>query len=192
MEKNDYRKLKLLEALDRQEGTPSQRELAKKLQVSVGFVNAFLKRLVKKGYIKVTTIPKNRIRYLLTREGFIEKSRLTYKYIHNSYTYYRNACKRLEILFSDLNKQGVKRVAFFGFSEIAELAYLVLQETDILFSGMIDDELAGETFSGKVIHSINEIQDIKFDRLIITNFEKMQAVRCKLESRIADTTWVYL
>ncbi|MEQ1919371.1 MAG: hypothetical protein ABL955_09240, partial [Elusimicrobiota bacterium] len=36
-------------------------------------LKADLKRLARKGYIKITTIPRSRIKYLLTQQGFTEK-----------------------------------------------------------------------------------------------------------------------
>jgi DNA-binding MarR family transcriptional regulator len=48
--------------LDR-DGNSSQRELSQRLNISVGLVNAFLKRLVNKGYFKVRTMPRNRLKY---------------------------------------------------------------------------------------------------------------------------------
>ncbi len=77
------RELRLLTELER-DGTITQRSLATKLGVALGLTNLYLKRLARKGYIKITTIPFHittipfhRIRYLLTPQGFIEKSRLT-------------------------------------------------------------------------------------------------------------------
>jgi DNA-binding MarR family transcriptional regulator len=57
MDQDKLRTLKLLEAVDSSH-PPTQRELARDLNISLGLVNAFMKRLVKKGYFKITTIPK--------------------------------------------------------------------------------------------------------------------------------------
>ncbi|MDN5942376.1 MAG: winged helix-turn-helix transcriptional regulator [Nitrospira sp.] len=65
--------------LDR-DGGATQRVLATKLGVALGMTNLYLKRLARKGYIKVTTTPRSRIRYLLTPQGCTEKSRLTYRH----------------------------------------------------------------------------------------------------------------
>ena len=182
MKHDELRKLKLLETLGDPDGASSQRELAQKMRVSVGLMNAFLKKLAEKGYIKFTTIPKNRIRYLITPEGFIEKSRLTYKYILSSFRYYKNACSRLENLFLDFQRQGIKRVAFFGLSDISELAYLILKETNIYFVSLIDDEFAGKFFFNKVICNIEELKYIDCEVVLVTNFDKYQKVKVKLEN----------
>ncbi|MBW2133565.1 MAG: winged helix-turn-helix transcriptional regulator [Deltaproteobacteria bacterium] len=76
MDHRDLRTLKLLEEIEHNHA-PSQRDLAKKLNISLGLVNAFVKRLAHKGYFKISTIPKNRVMYILTPKGMAEKTRLT-------------------------------------------------------------------------------------------------------------------
>ena len=83
MEKEDLHILRLMGEIDR-DGDHSQRELSQRLDLSLGLVNTFLKRLVSKGYSKVTTLPKNRLKYFLTPEGIARKSKLTVEYLHYS------------------------------------------------------------------------------------------------------------
>jgi DNA-binding Lrp family transcriptional regulator len=56
MDAQDIRTLKILQELDTK-STPSQRYLSEKLNISLGLVNLFVKRLAQKGYFKITTIP---------------------------------------------------------------------------------------------------------------------------------------
>ena len=49
--------------------------------------------------MKASSIPRKRIRYILTPKGMAEKSRLTYRYIQFSYQYYREARQKLQKLF---------------------------------------------------------------------------------------------
>ena len=127
MDKQDIRTLRILEEIDRNQ-SPSQRELAKKLNISLGLVNSFVKRLSHKGYFKITSIPRNRISYMMTPKGFSEKTRLTCEYIQYSYQFYKEARSKLQRLFGEFSDQGVRRVVFYGRSDFAEIAYLpVLQ-----------------------------------------------------------------
>jgi len=57
METQDIRTLKILEEIE-SGSRLSQRYLAKQLDISLGLANSFLKRLAKKGYFKVKTVPK--------------------------------------------------------------------------------------------------------------------------------------
>jgi DNA-binding MarR family transcriptional regulator len=47
----------------------TQADLATQLDVAVGSVNWYLKRLVNKGYIKVKQMERRRLRYLLTPQA---------------------------------------------------------------------------------------------------------------------------
>jgi len=90
------RDLQLLNEVERNAAV-TQRSLARNLGVAVGLANLYLKRLVRKGHIKITTIPKHRIKYLLTPRGMAEKSRLTYLYMQYSLSYYRKMRERLNM-----------------------------------------------------------------------------------------------
>ena len=101
MDPKDIRTLKILEKVDN-DIVPSQRDLARDLNISLGLVNSFIKRLVKKGYFKARHIPKNRMRYFLTPKGASEKTRLTYEYIQYSYNFYKEARQKLRALYTCL------------------------------------------------------------------------------------------
>ena len=60
------------------DGARSQRRIAAELGIALGLVNAYLKRAVKKGLVKVGQAPARRYAYYLTPQGFSEKSRLTH------------------------------------------------------------------------------------------------------------------
>ena len=77
----------------------TQRTVATELGVALGLVNTYIKRCVKKGYIKVRQAPANRYAYYLTPAGFAEKSRLTAQYLSHSFTFFRRARQQcLEVL----------------------------------------------------------------------------------------------
>src|SRR5438445_12821261 len=82
--------LGLLESVER-DGAQSQRRLATELGIALGLVNAYLKRCVKKGYVKVSNVPSHRYAYYLTPQGFAEKSRLTVEYISYSFSFFRQS-----------------------------------------------------------------------------------------------------
>jgi len=52
MDTQDIRTLKLMEEIDK-DYTQSQRDLSNKLDISLGLVNSFVKRLASKGYFKI-------------------------------------------------------------------------------------------------------------------------------------------
>jgi len=179
MDNQDIRTLKILEKIDKGDA-PSQRELAKELNISLGLVNSFIKRLVKKGYFKITSIPKNRIKYIITPKGAAEKTRLTYRYIQYSYQFYREARKKLSNLFNDLESQGNRRIVLYGANDFSEIAYLSIQETHIKIVAVVDDEKIGDKFLGNKVIGSSKLDSLSFDRILISSLNSNEPVLEKI------------
>ena len=192
MDRKDIRTLKILEEIDN-DHTPSQRDLSKKLNISLGLVNSFVKRLTNKGYFKINNIPKNRVKYILTTKGAAEKTRLTYQYIQHSFEFYRNAREKLHKLFKYLMAQGVRRVVFYGTGDFAEIAFISLQETSIQMLAIVDDNNMGEKFLGGVVKDPDVLYSLSFDRILITSMiSKDKVLEKVLEQGIPQSKVVVL
>lgn len=165
------RDLLLLTELERGEAV-TQRSLATKLGVALGLTNLYLKRLARKGYIKITTIPPHRVRYLLTPQGFAEKSRLTYLYMQYSLAHYRDMRARLRDTLSRAAGNGVKRVVIYGTGELAELAYLSLREMDMTLIGFVDDGQR-EAFLSYPVWQPEALAGWEFDAVLLADMERM-------------------
>ena len=162
---------------------PSQRQLARQQDISLGLVNSFIKRLAHKGYFKVTHIPKNRVKYILTPKGMAEKSRLTYEYIKLSYVFFKDARKKMQKLLKDLESQGVKWVIFSGVTELAEIAHLSLQYTNIELAAVLDDLNVGKRFFDHKVQPANLLKSIGHDRIILTSTEPLDVIKNRLEEQ---------
>jgi DNA-binding MarR family transcriptional regulator len=173
MDLQGQRDLLLLNELER-DGGATQRTLAIKLDVALGLTNLYLKRLAHKGFIKITTIPRSRIRYLLTPQGLAEKSRLTYQYMQYSLSYYRNMRGQLKQMLSSFDGTNGQRVAIYGTNELAELAYLSLREMNIDCVGFIDGDLR-ESFLSCPVSSPDKLDQWHFDRVLIADIEHAAA-----------------
>ncbi len=165
--KDDEVTLRLLNEIS-QDTTLTQRKLSTRLGVALGLTNALIKRLVKKGYIKITTIPKNRIKYLITPKGIKEKTRLTYEYTMCSIHYLKNARENIVKSLLVLSKKGVKDVLFCGDGEMAELVHISLRECDMHLVGIIDDKKVSKSFHGHKISGFEDIDKFSFDAIILT------------------------
>ncbi len=192
MDYQDLRTLQLLEEIERS-STSSQRDLAKKLNISLGLVNSFIKRLAHKGYFKITTIPKNRVKYILTPKGAAEKTQLTYEYIQYSYRYFKEARQKLKQLFMSLEELGVCRIAFYGTGDFAEIAYISLKDTSLQLVLMIDGYHKGDKFFGQSIVSLEDVTPLDFDRILITAVEQRgQIYNMIVDAGIAEDKIVIL
>lgn len=171
MDSQDIRTLKILEEIDRDQ-TASQRSLARNLNVSLGLVNLFIKRLANKGYFKITNIPRNRVKYILTPKGAAEKTRLTYEFIKYSFRFYKTARKNLRDRLSSLESQGVRSIVFYGVGDLAEIAYISLQESEIELAAVVDRKEKGKSFFGITIVDPSRLGELEFDRVMLTRLER--------------------
>jgi DNA-binding MarR family transcriptional regulator len=179
MDAKDIRTLKILEEVER-EKSQSQRDLARELNISLGLVNSFIKRLAKKGFLKISTIPKNRIRYILTPKGAAEKSRLTYLYIQHSYKFYKEARQKLRDRYTDFEKIGIRRIVFYGASDLAEIAFVSLQETSLDLVAVVDDEKIGNRFMKHTVMDPGRLNTPIFDKILITSVNSKDAILQKI------------
>lgn len=174
-----YKSLLLLDEIAK--GSPlSQRDLSKRLNIALGLVNSYIKNLVSKGYITIKAIPPKRYAYYLTPRGFMEKTRLTYHHLQNYTNLYKNARRDFRKLFHEMFVQGIRKVVFAGVDEVAEIAYLSLQEVDIVLLGVIDDKRAGEVFFKMLVTPCNEIGRFDYDSVILTTFLERDGIYRRL------------
>ncbi len=97
-----------------------------------------------------------------------EKTRLTYAYVQLSYRFYRDARKKLLSVYQEFQMSNLHRVVFFGVGELAEIAYISFQESELEFVAISDFECVGEQFFGHQIICIEELRDIRYDALLLT------------------------
>ena len=169
------RDLLLLTEVER-DGAVTQRSLATKLGVALGLTNLYLKRLARKGYIKITTIPSQRVRYLLTPQGFAEKSRLTYLYMQYSLSHYRDMRARLRETLSLATQTGIKRVVIYGTGELAEMAYLSLREMHLTLVGFVADGQQ-ESFLSYPVWQPEVLAKWEFDAVLLADIEQIRRHR---------------
>ena len=175
MERQVERDLEILTAIE--EGEPlTQRALAKRLGVALGLANLYLKRLARKGCIKIVEFPRKpaarkRLRYLLTPRGMTEKTRLTYEHMAYSLSLYRRARARLRESLGRLSETGAKRIALYGVGEAAELAYLTLKELGLEPLGVFGPSTDSH-FLGFRVRALAELGAEEFDVVIVATFER--------------------
>lgn len=187
---DDYRSFQLLDEISKNE-EQTQRDLSKKLGLALGLINSYLKNLASKGYITVSTIPKNRYKYYLTPHGFAEKTRLTYQHLQNFTNLYRVARRDFRVLFNELKQLRIEKVAFCGVDEITEIAYLSLKEAGMELAGIVDDGAAGGRFFGFDVLSLKDVTKIDCKIIIITSFNSDDKLRDGLVASGAKREKIY-
>ena len=98
---------RLLNALE-EKPHMTQRDLAKKLGVSLGGVNYCLKALIEIGHIKMNNFENNPNKlnylYLLTPSGIKEKTILTKDFLKRKMDEYQNLKKEIELIQSKIKE----------------------------------------------------------------------------------------
>ena len=151
----------------------TQRLVARDLGIALGLANAYLKRCIRKGHIKVKQIPSNRYAYYLTPQGFAEKTRLTADYLTYSFTFFRRARKQCLAALQECEHHNWKRVVLAGTSELSEILTLTAGDTKITIAGIVDRGFKHKRFAGlEVFSCLNEISQI--DAVVITDVNNPQ------------------
>jgi len=166
-EQEGYRTFQLMSEIEDGEAV-SQRELASRLGIAVGLVNAYLKHFVARGYVRIKNYPRNRYAYLLTPKGFAEKSRLAYQHLNYFNGIFKTARHDYAELFRGLSEEGVQRVAFCGADEVAEIAFLSLRETPIEMATIFSEDRVGEVFFRQTIRPVSEVVTWEDGPIVIT------------------------
>ncbi|EMS70377.1 winged helix-turn-helix transcriptional regulator [Ruminiclostridium cellobioparum] len=108
----------------------TQRELSKILQCSLGSINLLLSKMVNEGLIKIKRMPMNRIRYILTPNGVLEKLQKTSKYIKSNYNFIINIQETIRMTLEDLTNEYGDITVVLEDDEISELVKLSIGEND--------------------------------------------------------------
>lgn len=174
MNRHEARDLEILTAIG--EGTPlSQRALAERLGIALGLVNLYLRRLSRKGYVKIAHFgrkpaARKRLRYLLTPKGLTEKTRLTYEHMAYALRLYQRARQTLRESLGLLPGNGARRVALCGVGEAAELAYLTLRELGLEPIGVFGRPHGGQ-FLGFTVRPLADLAVADLDVVVLATFD---------------------
>jgi predicted transcriptional regulator len=157
------------------DGARSQRKIAAELGIALGLVNAYLKRCVKKGLVKVHDVPARRYAYYLTPQGFAEKSRLTVQYLSDSFSFFRKAKSDCTRVLEEAAARGLQRLVLAGKSDLTEIAILCAVEAGAAVIAIVDPRSKGGRFVGVDVFA--SYCDVKagFDAVIVTDVAGAQA-----------------
>ena len=154
------------------DGDRSQRRIAAELGIALGLVNAYLKRCIKKGLVKVHDVPTRRYAYYLTPQGFAEKSRLTVQYLSDSFSFFRKAKSDCAGVFELAKAKGFNRLVLAGQSDLAEIAILCAVETGVTIVALVDPGSETARFVGvEVCKSFAEVKN-PFDAVVVTDVKR--------------------
>ncbi len=156
-------------------GEQSQRRLASELGVALGLANAYLKRCVKKGLVKVRQAPARRYVYYLTPRGFAEKSRLTLEFMSHSFALFRLAKADCMAALEAARERGYTRIALVGASDLAEIAAICALDGGFAIAAVVDANVAADRFAGApVVGNLDSLRPLP-DAVLVTDMRAAAA-----------------
>ncbi len=152
----------------------TQRSASHDLGIALGLTNAYLKRCIKKGFIKVSQVPANRYAYYLTPKGFSEKTRLTAEYLSSSFGFFRKARDQCSDILETCANAGWRHVGLAGAGDLCEVMTLCAADYPVELVGILDEQQTGDRFSGLPVFSrLTALGN--FDAVIVTDLAEPQS-----------------
>lgn len=138
---NSEHERRILEALEEEPHT-TQATLAAQLGVAVGTINWYLKRLIKKGYVKTKQLERRNLKYFVTPAGLAVKAKLTREYVEASLNVYQELRQAADDTLAEVAAAGYESVVLDDRDEETCGAMDILRLT-CLERGMKPDGCAG-------------------------------------------------
>ncbi len=166
----DMRELELLQELEKNP-IISQRELSHKFGIALGVINACLKRMGRRGWIRITGFNHHKIGYYLTPKGFAEKAKLTLHLVSWTVQHYSALKEIIGKKFLEMQDRGIERIAFYGVSDEMEVAYITLQGVHLKLVGIVEDKgrMNQKEVFGLEVKEVSQIEVLKPDAVFITS-----------------------
>jgi DNA-binding MarR family transcriptional regulator len=176
---HDIKELNLLQELEKNP-VISQRELSNRFGIALGVTNACIKRMVRRGWIRITGLNQRRIEYYLTPKGFTEKAKLTVDLISWTVQHYITLKDLIGKKLLEMQGEGVERLVFYGVSDEMEIAYITLQGLNLKLIGIVEDDekYRPQFIFGYELEPVSRIRELRPQGILITttpeNGQKMQ------------------
>lgn len=102
-----------------QDSMVTQANLSERLGIAVGSVNWYIKRLIHRGWVKVSHLDRTRLKYDLTPEGMAVFTQRALLYARNSLKVYGDFRSKAKALVADLQQRKIREVHLAGEDEEA-------------------------------------------------------------------------
>ena len=132
-----------------QDSMVTQAGLSERLGIAVGSVNWYIKRLIQRGWIKVSHLDRTRLKYDLTNRGMRIFTQRAILYARDSLKVYGDVRKRAIALVGELKQNGVQEVYMMMDDEMMDILRLTCIENGISVSdspGGVTLRSAGQGF----------------------------------------------
>ena len=130
------------------------------MQINVASVNFALKRLIKKGFIRMVGINPRRIKYFVTPEGVREKTQLAYRFFGRNLHFYKEVRCDIEARIAKATNGKETEIAIYGVGGLAEITYSVVSLMKWRFLGFFFED-SKDTNEGILNHEVQTLESLK-------------------------------
>jgi len=189
-ELTDYNILKTIEG----DSSVTQRALSSQMQINVASVNFALKRLIKKGFIRMVGVNPRRIKYFVTPEGVREKTQLAYRFFGRNLHFYKEVRSDIEARITEAANATSTSVAIYGIGELSEIAYMAVSVMNVNFIGFFYDgpKATNKEIFGHQVQKLENLKEIQPCLLLLAN-KFSEDMKCDNNLKNLDTLnlWSY-
>lgn len=121
-----------------QDSLVTQANLSKRLGIAVGSVNWYIKRLIARGWVKVTHLDRTRLQYDLTPEGMYIFTQRAMSYARDSLKIYIELREKAKSLVFELKQKGVQFVCIQDDNAMLDILRLTCVEYGIAVNNDLD------------------------------------------------------
>jgi Mn-dependent DtxR family transcriptional regulator len=186
-----YRTFLILDSIEKNKDI-TQRELSKEVGVAVSMINAYLNDYEKEGLIKKDYQSTKTVYYYLTKRGIEKKKVLNIGYLNSSLGVYNKAKKNIIDFLDQIIVKGYKNILLYGGGEVAEILLQTIalnHEFPLNVICVIDDDVEkqGKKIVSKKIESVDIINDIEHDGILISSYTNNKKIIEKLKAKNYDS-----
>lgn len=138
-----------------QDSMVTQANLSDRLGIAVGSVNWYIKRLIHRGWVKVSHLDRTRLKYDLTPAGMKVFTQRALSYARDSLKVYGTFREKAKALVAELQGQGVDRVYLNGDDETMDILRLTCIEAGIQVRALPEDYILESVGSAYQVKRLN-------------------------------------
>ncbi len=117
-----------------QDSMVTQANLSDRLDIAVGSVNWYIKRLINRGWVKVSHLDRTRLKYDLTPTGMKVFTQRALLYARDSLKVYGDYRQKAKTLVMELKQAGIQQVFLDGEDEVMDILRLTCIEAGLYIS----------------------------------------------------------
>ena len=185
-----YKEYMILDMIEKNANT-TQREMSNTIGIAVSMVNDYLDEYEEKGLIKRNYLSTKNVEYNITKKGIERRKVLNIGYLRATHALYQSAKDNILNFLNQIINEGFKRILLYGAGEVAEIILQVMHDNDTIPLDVVavidDDEVKQNSilFDKRII-SLEEIEDLNYDGILISTYTQAKLMYNKIISKKID------